>query len=78
MEDIDIARIDFIICEINESWYITSQKVPVNVACKSNDKLVEWMERELRKEGDMNDVMYIGVYWRDPNIDTVSSDNVLN
>jgi hypothetical protein len=72
------GRIDFILCENNGGWYITSKEVPLSVAAGDNAGLQAWMEEELKKDGEIEDICYIGVYWRDPAVDEVSQDSLLN
>lgn len=70
------ARIDFIICEHSGTWFTHSEDVPVEVARKPNDAIIAWF----RDNGQdvPSDAFYIGVYWRDPNVDEVSSTNIMN
>ena len=72
------GRIDFILCENSGAWYITSKEVPLNIAAGANEGLQAWMETELKKDGEIEDICYIGVYWRDPNVDEISDSSLLN
>jgi len=71
------ARIDFIICEEGGSWFTHSEEVPVEIARQSNDDIISWF-RSNGEDIDGIDIFYIGVYWRDPNVDDVSSVNIMN
>jgi len=71
------ARIDFIICEQDGSWFTQSEEVPVEVARQDNAEIIKWFRAN---GGDLDgfDIFYVGVYWRDPNVDEVSDTNIMN
>ena len=58
-----MGKIDFIVCEsFCNTWHTESVEVPDNIACQSNEIIVEWaMNNKFLDE----DIFYVGVYWRD-------------
>ena len=62
-----MGRIDLIVCLRNGSWYFDHVTVPTKIAQQDDHKIIEWAKENEAVDGP--DVIYIGVYWRDPNID---------
>lgn len=59
------GKIDFIICEDGGMWFTESHTIPEEIASKPNEEIIKYAKENLLSE----DFFYIGVYWRDPNID---------
>ena len=70
------GKIDFIVCEREGTWYITSFNVPHDIAVSSNPTIVEWAQKT--HLCDDPDVIYVGVYWRDLLLDEDSSKTPCN
>jgi hypothetical protein len=57
------GKIDFIVCEEGGGWYITSLKVPIEIAKLDNKFVTEWAKNNhfLNEPG----LIFVSVYWRD-------------
>jgi hypothetical protein len=62
---VQIGKIDFILCEFGGSWNTESHNVPKEIAQKSNEEIVDWAKAHQLID---DNYFYIGVYWKDPNI----------
>jgi hypothetical protein len=71
----NIAKIDFMICLRDNSWYVESQDVPAEIAARSSEEITAWAVENFYNRVD---IFWVGVYWRDPNIDEISKENPLN
>lgn len=63
---VKIAKIDFIICEFHGSWFTESHNIPKEIALRNNEEIVQWI---VANNIISSDYFYVGVYWKDPNID---------
>lgn len=72
----NIAKIDFIVCLREGSWHCESHDVPVEIGLKSNEEILKWANDQVFV--NRPSIFFVGVYWRDPNVDEISRENPLN
>ena len=70
-----IAKIDFIVGFDDYTWEYQSHDVPLSIARKGNEDILKWYGEKANKD---EEPLFVYVYWRDPNVDCVSSNNKLN
>jgi hypothetical protein len=75
--DSPVAKYDLIIGYSDHTWEFRSCKVPTNVAILGNEKIIEWFQKN-NNDYENDEVLFVNVYWRDPSVDEVSQQNLLN